>query len=138
MALVVGALPPLPAIVGANCPHCPPPHAVSLLLLSHVVKFINKLITITAVITTMAPPVEPACTNGKLFETCGTACPLTCDNYRNPPTGCIDECVEGCFCPHGLVELGAMCIPPTSCPGKFMLMVRHCQAAFAACNFHVF
>ena len=69
----------------------------------------------------MAPPVEPACTNGKLFQTCGTACPLTCDNYKNPPTGCIDECVEGCFCPQGLVELGTTCVSPTSCPGEFLL-----------------
>ena len=79
-----------------------------------MVSFINN----AAVTTTMSPPVEEPCINGKLFEMCGTACPLTCDNYRNPPTGCIDECVQGCFCPHGLVELGAMCVPSTSCPGE--------------------
>ena len=72
-----------------------------------------------AVTTTTALPVEPACINGKIFETCGTACPLTCDNYLNPPTGCIDECVEGCFCPQGLVQLGDTCVAPTSCPGEF-------------------
>ena len=77
------------------------------------------IITITAVTTTLASPVEPACTNGKVFETCGTACPLTCDNYLNPPSGCIAECVEGCFCPQGLVQLGDTCVSPTSCPGEF-------------------
>ena len=75
---------------------------------------------IMAVTTTTAPPVEPACINGKIFETCGTACPLTCDNYLNPPTGCIDECVEGCFCPQGLVQLGDTCVAPTRCPGEFL------------------
>ena len=73
--------------------------------------------TASAVTAATAPP-EPACTNGKLFETCGTACPLTCDNYRSPPFACPAVCVMGCFCPQGLVELGNTCVHPTSCPGE--------------------
>ena len=65
-------------------------------------------------------PVLPTCINGKVFETCGTACPLTCDNYRSPPFACPAVCAQGCFCPHGLVELGDTCVPPTSCPGKLL------------------
>ena len=75
----------------------------------------------TVVATTV--PVQPTCINGKLFETCGTACPLTCDNYRSPPFICPAVCVQGCFCPHGLVELGDTCVPPTSCPGKLFIIM---------------
>ena len=75
--------------------------------------------TASAVTAATAPP-QPACTNGKLFETCGTACPLTCDNYRSPPFVCPAVCVMGCFCPQGLVELGNTCVLPTSCPGELL------------------
>ena len=77
--------------------------------------------TATSTVTAATAPPQPTCTNGKLFETCGTACPLTCDNYRNPPSPCPAVCVVGCFCPHGLVELGNTCVPPTSCPGELII-----------------
>ena len=80
------------------------------MLLDDITRMFNKTVALPS--TTVAPPVEPVCTNGKLFGTCGTACPLSCDNYRNPPTGCIDECFVGCFCPTGLVELNDGCVPP--------------------------
>lgn len=71
------------------------------------------------------PPPAPSCINGKIYSTCGTACPLTCDNHLNPPLRCTLQCVIGCFCPHGLVELGDSCVPPTSCPGKSIQLVQH-------------
>ena len=74
----------------------------------------------TTAVTTA--PFEEPCINGKIVQYCGTACPLTCDNYRNPP-GCVDECVIGCFCPHGLVELGDICVSPTSCPGELLSFI---------------
>ena len=33
------------------------------------------------------------CTGGKVFDTCGTACPLTCDDPL--PGACIELCVTG-------------------------------------------
>ena len=79
----------------------------------------NTSTTESPVVATTVP-VLPTCINGKVFETCGTACPLTCDNYRSPPFACPAVCAQGCFCPHGLVELGDTCVPPTSCPGKLL------------------
>ncbi|XP_023239397.1 mucin-6-like [Centruroides sculpturatus] len=35
------------------------------------------------------------------FVTCGTACPITCANYNNPPTVCTLQCIIGCFCEKG-------------------------------------
>ena len=61
------------------------------------------------------------CPPGKEYDECGTACPLTCDNY-NVPLPCTDECVQGCFCSPGLVENGDQCIDPSDCQtGKLML-----------------
>uniref|UniRef100_A0A1W7R961 Venom protein n=1 Tax=Hadrurus spadix TaxID=141984 RepID=A0A1W7R961_9SCOR len=52
------------------------------------------------------------------FLRCGTACPLTCDNYQRPPRGCILPCVRGCFCRRGLVRdtrRGGRCVRPSEC-----------------------
>ena len=62
-------------------------------------------------------PPTPTCSNGKIYRTCGTACPFTCDNYLNPPLFCTQQCVAGCFCPLGLVEHGENCVAPSDCPG---------------------
>ena len=63
--------------------------------------------------------LDDRCVNNKLFKTCGTACPLTCENYRNPPS-CADVCVTDCFCPHGMVETSdGRCVPPFACLGEF-------------------
>ncbi|XP_023214658.1 von Willebrand factor-like, partial [Centruroides sculpturatus] len=35
------------------------------------------------------------------FKNCGTACPITCKNYDNPPKFCTYQCVRGCFCKKG-------------------------------------
>ncbi|XP_067127717.1 cysteine-rich venom protein 6-like [Centruroides vittatus] len=38
--------------------------------------------------------------NKELLE-CGPACPITCENYDNPPKFCTMQCVKGCFCKKG-------------------------------------
>ena len=64
------------------------------------------------------------CTNGMIFSDCGTACPLTCKNKDNPP-GCIEVCVEGCFCPKNLVVLEGGCVLPENCPNEGNYTVVH-------------
>ena len=71
-------------------------------------------VAVTAPPTT--PPPTPMCTNGKVFHTCGTACPRTCDNYQQQSLPCTHQCVRGCFCPDGMVEIGNSCVPPDQCP----------------------
>ena len=60
--------------------------------------------------------LPPACSGGKEWQDCGTACPLTCDNYGTPVT-CTEQCVSGCFCPQGMVDLNGVCVDPASCGG---------------------
>ena len=62
----------------------------------------------------------PACSGGKEWQDCGTACPLTCDNY-NTTFGCTEQCVSGCFCPQGLVDLYGVCVDPSYCSGRLTI-----------------
>ena len=57
-----------------------------------------------------------ACPNGKVYTTCGTMCPLTCENKDSPPQICPDVCKIGCVCPSGMVEHNGGCVAPESCP----------------------
>ncbi|XP_069057156.1 epidermal growth factor-like protein [Pleurodeles waltl] len=59
---------------------------------------------------------ECPCNNHAHYETCGTACPITCDNHLNPPKSCIEPCVLGCFCDKGYVKSGNTCVRPEQCP----------------------
>uniref|UniRef100_A0A1W7R985 Venom protein n=1 Tax=Hadrurus spadix TaxID=141984 RepID=A0A1W7R985_9SCOR len=53
---------------------------------------------------------------GEIFQNCGTACPLTCDNYQNPPKYCTRNCVFGCFCKKGLVRnKSGICVSTSEC-----------------------
>uniref|UniRef100_A0A224XFK9 Putative Protease inhibitor n=1 Tax=Megacormus gertschi TaxID=1843536 RepID=A0A224XFK9_9SCOR len=53
---------------------------------------------------------------GEVFKSCGTACPLTCDNYRNPPKYCTRNCVIGCACRDGFVrDRNRRCVNPSKC-----------------------
>ena len=47
---------------------------------------------------------------------CGTACPSTCDNY-DVPVACTLQCVSGCFCPPGKVDVDGVCVDPSMCSG---------------------
>ena len=69
----------------------------------------------TPVVTT--EPQLPTCQAGRVFNQCGTACPLTCDNRDNPPF-CTRQCVAGCFCPEGTLEDNSgNCVQESQCPG---------------------
>ena len=57
-----------------------------------------------------------ACPNGKVYSTCGTMCPLTCENKDGPPMPCPAICIIGCFCPYGTIEYGNGCVAPVDCP----------------------
>ncbi|CAI8005565.1 PI-actitoxin-Axm2b [Geodia barretti] len=62
-------------------------------------------------------PSTPECPGVKEYRECGTACPRTCGNI-NTTFGCTLQCVQGCFCPRGLVEYGEHCVPPQFCPSE--------------------
>ena len=80
--------------------------------------FMTCIIILDKAAREQSPPLQ--CPSGKIFKSCGTACPLTCDNYKEPPQFCTKQCVRGCFCPPGTVELGDTCVAPSSCPGKLL------------------
>ena len=77
-------------------------------------------------------PYTATCPEGKVYQDCGTACPLTCDNYNNPPLACPEVCVEGCFCPTGQVEKGEKCVEPPQCSGKLHELSHHCLSLIIA------
>ena len=50
-----------------------------------------------------------SCGNGKVYQECGHICNTGCyngelENFLNDTTKCEKKCLEGCFCPHPLVE----------------------------------
>ena len=57
------------------------------------------------------------CTGGQEYQTCGSPCPRTCDNYQIDLL-CIQYCVQGCFCPGSTVLHEGECIPSDQCPGE--------------------
>jgi len=52
------------------------------------------------------------------YESCGTTCPLTCDNYDDPPLTCVQMCNPGCHCDEGYVNDDGRCVKPEQCPQK--------------------
>ncbi|GIY61356.1 hypothetical protein CDAR_166731, partial [Caerostris darwini] len=57
------------------------------------------------------------CGGNERFTGCGTACPLTCDNYDNPPKFCTLQCIIGCECQEGFVRnADGKCVLPRECP----------------------
>ena len=75
-------------------------------------------------------PPQPTCTMGKVYEQCGTACPLTCANRNNPPTNCIDECVSGCFCPQGVLQYDGRCVTESECPPGLYASINQLLSSF--------
>lgn len=58
----------------------------------------------------------PKCPVNEQFEKCGTACPLTCDNYEDHQKRCEKKCVTGCFCVKPYVRNKSdKCVLPTQC-----------------------
>ncbi|KAG5679448.1 hypothetical protein PVAND_009013 [Polypedilum vanderplanki] len=56
-----------------------------------------------------------ACTKkNEIYNTCGTACPETCE-YK--PTICTMQCIEGCFCKRNYIRNNnGECILKKDCP----------------------
>ena len=78
-------------------------------------------------------PVKEECPEGKVYDGCGSACPLTCEN-KDDDIICTKQCVPGelgvlnlqplvmtspscpgCFCPKGYVEQNNTCVLPEDC-----------------------
>ncbi|KAJ1132125.1 hypothetical protein NDU88_010454 [Pleurodeles waltl] len=77
---------------------------------------------------------KKACPENAQYTDCGTACPLTCDNYDNPPLVCSKECVQGCFCKEGFVFENAVskrCIPQSECKKACGLHSRYTNCGTA-------
>ena len=56
------------------------------------------------------------CTNGMVYEPCGSACPRTCANQGSSKFRCQDQCVDGCHCPRGTVFQNGRCYKLEECP----------------------
>ena len=54
------------------------------------------------------------------YDKCGTKCPLTCDNHRNPPAACTRDCEMGCHCDKDYVRYGesGRCVLRKDCTYK--------------------
>ncbi|GFR11833.1 tissue factor pathway inhibitor [Trichonephila clavata] len=62
---------------------------------------------------------EQVCGENERYNGCGTACPLTCDNYDNPPKFCNFMCKIGCECEDGYVRSNdGRCVRPEQCPQR--------------------
>ena len=57
------------------------------------------------------------CPSGRQYKSCGPLYPITCANYHNPAS-CSQHCLQGCFCPNGMVELEGDCVLPSQCPNE--------------------
>ena len=77
--------------------------------------------------------VHVACVNGKVFNSCGTMCPMTCENKDNPPLICPLACKSGCVCPFGTVEYNDGCVLPEDCPTSELLHLQFCLKT-CTCN----
>ncbi|XP_063784571.1 von Willebrand factor isoform X2 [Pseudophryne corroboree] len=56
------------------------------------------------------------CSEGKIYQQCGSPCNQTCQSLSHPDTKCREFCMEGCYCPPGLYsnEFGE-CVPKSEC-----------------------
>jgi hypothetical protein len=58
-----------------------------------------KLWSICSIFVTNFSDSGQECSDpNEIHESCGTACPITCENHNNPPKMCIEICKSGCFC----------------------------------------
>ncbi|KAG8438864.1 hypothetical protein GDO86_005162 [Hymenochirus boettgeri] len=42
------------------------------------------------------------CSEGKVYQQCGSPCNQTCRSLSHPDVDCTEFCMEGCYCPPGL------------------------------------
>lgn len=59
---------------------------------------------------------EEECGVNEVYTTCGTWCPLTCENRFKPPAACILSCKEGCECDRDYMRhANGTCVPVNQC-----------------------
>ncbi|XP_058819518.1 cysteine-rich venom protein 6-like [Topomyia yanbarensis] len=84
-----------------------------------------KLTVVTVIVAMCAAfvhgvPYDTVCSGvNEIFQTCGSACPATCDSYRYQESRwCGVSCQRGCFCRSGYVRnaIGAW-VEPIQCTG---------------------
>ncbi|XP_035729806.1 venom peptide SjAPI-2-like [Vespa mandarinia] len=57
-----------------------------------------------------------ACGSNAICTDCASTCPLTCENYNNPPKICSDICRKGCECINGYIfNSEGECVLPSEC-----------------------
>lgn len=56
----------------------------------------------------------PECPVNSHFESCGSACPATCQD-PDAPSKCKTSCVEACTCNDGFLRSGNKCVPKGQC-----------------------
>lgn len=61
--------------------------------------------------------VQNCIQSNEVYNECGTACPATCNDYKDPIM-CTEQCVAGCYCGEGYVRNldDNSCCLPTECP----------------------
>ena len=54
------------------------------------------------------------CANNQIHKECGSMCQRTC---QSTAAHCDDHaCIDGCFCPDGMVLHNDTCVDPVTCP----------------------
>ncbi|XP_072167120.1 zonadhesin-like [Diadema setosum] len=64
-------------------------------------------------------PLGSRCPEGMEYDSCGTACPLSCDQPE--PRPCTRQCVPGCFCTDGKIlaaDRSDQCVAPNECDAE--------------------
>nr|XP_029729286.1 cysteine-rich venom protein 6-like [Aedes albopictus] len=53
----------------------------------------------------------------EVYDDCGSACEMTCENWQPEPLVCIRKCDPGCFCDSAHIRSNAtgLCIPKGKC-----------------------
>ncbi|CAF1092511.1 unnamed protein product [Adineta ricciae] len=78
------------------------------ILRSAIVTAVIGLVCVFSIQVTAIPvkPSKQCCPEGEVYKSCGTACPLTCDDVLNTNSTklCTLQCVSGCFCQEGYVR----------------------------------
>ncbi|NP_001243217.1 von Willebrand factor precursor [Xenopus tropicalis] len=56
------------------------------------------------------------CSEGKIYQQCGSPCNQTCRSLSHPDVDCREFCMEGCYCPPGLyTNEDGECVPKSDC-----------------------
>ncbi|KAM9861152.1 otogelin [Aulostomus maculatus] len=64
------------------------------------------------------PECAKQCPSGLQYMECISCCPASCNTERT----CIDSklaCLDGCYCPDGLIYEDGICVTPSDCPCEY-------------------